>query len=146
LRLKRWVKVRPEVHPLAGAGRRRLGWWGETLALWWLRAKGMRLVARNWRCSLGELDLVMRDGETLVFVEVKTRTSHNAGLPEEAVGSGKRERLYRLAQAFLASQRCGQVPCRFDVVAVSFAGPLPRLRHIPAAFSGSAARNSLCQR
>ena len=128
------MKVGPEVHGRAGAGRRRLGWWGETLALWWLRAKGMRLVTRNWRCPLGELDLVMRDGDTIVFVEVKTRSSPTAGQPEEAVGREKQRRIFRLAQAFLAAQRLREVPCRFDVVAVSFTGLVPRLRHVPAAF------------
>lgn len=111
-----------------------LGWWGETLALWWLRAKGFRLLARNWRCSLGELDLVMRHGEVWVFVEVKTRTSWMAGAPEEAVTAAKQKRLGRLAQAFLASQRKAPVACRFDVVAITFHGFFPRLRHVPGAF------------
>lgn len=115
--------------------RRRLGCWGEYLALWWLRAKGLRLVARNWRCRLGELDLVMRDGQVLVFVEVKTRLSHEAGSPEEAVTEAKRRRLVRLAQAYLARRRGPLPACRFDVVTVSFKGPWPRLHHIVGAFS-----------
>ncbi len=120
-----------------GRERQRWGRWGEWLALWWLRAKGLRLVARNWRCRLGELDLVMRDGPVLVFVEVKTRLSEEAGCPEEAVTEAKRRRLVRLAQAYLARLRGPMPPCRFDVVAVSFKGRWPRLRHIAGAFSAN---------
>ncbi len=121
-------------HP-RGGGHLRLARFGETLALWWLRLKGYRLEARNWRCPLGELDLVMRSRHVLVFVEVKTRTSLSVGLPEEAVSAGKKAQLLRVAQAYL-SQRRGPVSfCRFDVVAVEVHGFFPRLRHYRGAFS-----------
>lgn len=112
----------------------RLARWGETLACWWLRLKGYRLEARNWRCALGELDLVVRRGELLVFVEVKTRTSRQAGLPEEAVSRAKQDQLVRLARAYLASRRGPLPACRFDVVAVELFGFPPRLRHHRGAF------------
>ncbi|MGC8916676.1 MAG: YraN family protein [Thermoanaerobaculum sp.] len=119
----------------AATGRHvRLARMGEGLALLFLRLKGLRLEARNWRCSLGELDLVMRDGEVLVFVEVKTRASRLTGLPEEAVTEGKKAQLARLAKAYLASSKGPPPPCRFDVVAVDWTGLLPRLRHYPGAF------------
>ena len=114
--------------------RRRTARRGEDLAARWLKLKGYLVEARNWRCALGEIDIVARDGETLVFVEVKTRGTGAAGSPEEAVNARKQRRLVRLAQAYLAHHRLTEVPCRFDVVAVNRTGWLPRLRHIRAAF------------
>jgi putative endonuclease len=108
--------------------------WGEGIAATWLRLKGYRIVARNWRCPHGELDLVARHGDTLVFVEVKTRASRAAGSPEEAVDRRKQARLVRLAQAYLARLGGEPPPCRFDVVAVEGSRLVPRLRHLRAAF------------
>ncbi len=107
---------------------------GEWLAAAYLRLKGYRIEARNWRCALGEIDLIARRGDVLVFVEVKTRTSRAAGAPEEAVTAAKRGRLVRLAQAYLARNRGGAPGCRFDVVAVDASRFPPRLRHLPGAF------------
>lgn len=118
----------------AGSRRQTRARWGEALAALCLRLKGYRIEARNWRCSLGELDLVCLDGEVLVFVEVKARTSRRAGRPEEAVDSRKRARLVRLAQAYLNTRQAGDVPCRFDVVAVELGGMLPAVTHLKAAF------------
>lgn len=120
-------------HP-PGTRHLQLARWGETLALWWLRLKGYRLEARNWRCALGELDLVMRQRELLVFVEVKTRTSRKVGAPEEAVSVSKQAQLSRVAKAYLSHRRGPLPPCRFDVVAVALYGPFPRLRHHRGAF------------
>ena len=107
---------------------------GEALAALFLRVKGYRIEARNWRCSLGEIDIVASQGDTLVFVEVKTRSGRSAGLPEEAVTPAKRHRLVRLAQAYLGRLRGDPPPCRFDVIAVEGRGAIPRLRHLQAAF------------
>jgi putative endonuclease len=106
---------------------------GERLAAWLLRAKGYRIEARNWRCPLGEIDIVAWHRDTLVFVEVKTRTGGSAGAPEEAVTGEKQRRLVRLAQAYLG-RRAEPPPCRFDVVAVSGRGWFPALRHLRGAF------------
>jgi putative endonuclease len=88
---------------VGGGGRRqRLGARGEQLAADWYAARGYTVVARNWRCREGELDLVVaRDGE-LVFCEVKTRTSDRFGTPAEAVTFAKRRRIRGLAARFLA--------------------------------------------
>jgi putative endonuclease len=107
---------------------------GEALAALVLRLKGYRIEARNWRCPLGEIDIVAWDGDTLVFVEVKARTGSTAGAPEDAVDPRKQARIVQLAQAFLARRRGTTPPCRFDVVAVETGRMIPRLRHLRAAF------------
>ncbi len=91
---------------------------GESLAAAYLEAQGYQILQRNYRCPLGELDLVAREGEYLVFVEVKCRTSWRFGHPAEAVGYSKRKRLERLGSYFLRQYRMENQPCRFDVVAV----------------------------
>jgi putative endonuclease len=114
--------------PAARGRRQRLGARGEQLAADWYVARGYSLVARNWRCREGELDLVVaRDGE-LVFCEVKTRSSDRFGAPAEAVTHTKQRRLRQLAAMFLAEQaatggealsyRRGRSGIRFDVAAV----------------------------
>jgi putative endonuclease len=107
---------------------------GEALAALFLRLKGYRIEARNWRCPLGELDIVARHGDTLVFVEVKARHGRSAGSPQEAVDARKRARLVRLAQAYLAGLHGDAPPCRFDVVTVEGGRLSPRIRHLRAAF------------
>ena len=118
----------------AAADRGRTARRGEALAALLLRLKGYRIEARNWRCSLGEIDIVAWDGGTLVFVEVKARANRAAGSPEEAVTLAKQRRLALLAQAFLGKRRDEPPPCRFDVVAVEGLSPWPRIRHLKAAF------------
>ena len=118
----------------AGGDRRRdVARRGEALAALLLRCKGYRIAARNWRCALGEVDIIAWQGETLVFVEVKARRDRALGAPEEAVTPAKRQRLVRLAQAYLASRGGTCPPCRFDVVAVE-GRVLPRVRHLRNAF------------
>ena len=108
--------------------------WGEALAAWFLRFKGYRIEARNWRCPQGELDVVCWDGDTLVFVEVKTRTSRAAGDPEDAVDRRKQQRLVRLAHIYLAGLAYETPPCRFDVIAIERSRLGPRVRHLRSAF------------
>lgn len=100
----------------------RLGREGETAAAAHLESMGYRLVARNVRYRHGEIDLVAMDGETLVFVEVKTRTGQGYGLPAESVTHRKQCQLIRLAETFLAGWTGRYAGCRFDVVAVRPSG------------------------
>ena len=98
-----------------------LGRWGEDLAAEHLAAAGMRVLARNWRCREGELDAVAleRDGTTVVFVEVKTRSGTGFGAPAEAVSLRKARRIRRLACHWLTDHRpAGAGDLRFDVVSV----------------------------
>lgn len=98
--------------------RRRVALAGEDWAERYLRTAGLRIVVRNWRCRLGELDLVALDGSTVVFAEVKTRRSKRFGAPAEAVDTRKQSRLARVAAAFLQFRGWEHHPCRFDVLAV----------------------------
>jgi len=96
-----------------------LGGSGEDRAASWYAANGYEVLARNWRCRQGEVDLIARRGHTHVFCEVKTRTSDAFGVPAEAVTPAKQARLRRLAGRWLSEHACGPPgPVRFDVVAI----------------------------
>ncbi|KAA1420538.1 YraN family protein [Mumia zhuanghuii] len=98
--------------------RRAVGEHGENVAADYLQAKGMQVLARNWRCRWGEIDIVAQDGDTLVFCEVKTRRTTAYGTPLEAITPDKAARLRRLAGAYLADHdRCAS-RIRIDAVAV----------------------------
>ncbi len=99
-----------------------LGARGEALAGKYLRRAGYRLLARNFRCRYGEIDLVAEEGGNLVFVEVKTRSSAGFGHPLEAVDRHKQGQLIRAAHVYLREQAAEERFCRFDVVAVTFGG------------------------
>ena len=102
------------------AARQRLGRSGEALAADWYMAHGYDVLARNWRCDQGELDLVVTRGAVVVFAEVKARTTDRFGTPAEAVTPAKQARIRRVAARWLAGAgppRRGAV--RFDVAAVA---------------------------
>lgn len=114
---------------------KRLGDRGEAVAAEYLMQKGFVILERQCRTPMGEIDLVARDGQTLAFVEVKTRKSARYGRPALAVGMEKRRRIVRAA-VWYASKRQGELPpCRFDVVEVyaPTGGPW-RVRHLKGAF------------
>jgi putative endonuclease len=100
------------------AAKDELGRRGEALACEFLVKAGMRLVERNWRCTQGEIDLVVRDGPELVFVEVKTRSSTQYGHPLEAITMAKLARLRRLAAAWCAAHPGDHGLVRIDAVAI----------------------------
>jgi putative endonuclease len=119
---------------------RRTGIRGETYAYWYLRRQGYVFVARNYtpRSAKGEIDLVGFDGETLAFVEVRTRTAREkqSALPELSVTHGKQQVLVRTAKYFLAERHVGDCPCRFDVLAIDNSpGQPPVVRLHKDAFS-----------
>lgn len=90
---------------MARTRRQLLGEWGEDLAVGHLEAAGLEVVQRGWRCRHGELDVVARDGDELVVVEVRTRSGTAFGTPAESVVGRKAARLRRLAAAWLAAER-----------------------------------------
>lgn len=98
--------------------RNELGAAGEQIAVDHLQRLGLRVVARNWRCRYGELDMIAADGDTAVFVEVKTRTGDGFGGVEQAVTPAKVRRLRRLAGLWLAAQDAHWAQVRIDVIGV----------------------------
>ena len=114
--------------------RSRLGRRGEDAACDLYRRLGFQVVERNYRSGRGELDVVARRGDVLVFCEVKTRRSDEWGTPAEAVDRTKQARLRKLAAAWMAERRPGYVDVRFDVVSVIVRGDRTDVTHVPDAF------------
>ena len=118
--------------------RRSTGLKGEEAAARFLTRSGYEILDKNVRTRAGEIDLVAREGKTLVFVEVKTRRDVVEGDPPQAgVNTRKQNRLGKLATGYLKQKRIRQTQCRFDVVSVIFndEGAVKAIRHIPNAFS-----------
>ena len=116
-------------------GRRRLGAFGERLAAAHLEAKGYRIRDRNYRCREGEIDIVAQDGETLVFVEVRTRRGDALGSPAESVTATKEARLVAAATAYVQGLPEPPADQRIDVVAIQLSpgGRLLAVDHIEGA-------------
>lgn len=110
----------------------KLGAWGEQLAARHLIGEGMVVLERNWRGRAGELDLVLRDGQTLVVCEVKTRSSTGWGTPLEAVGRRKAETLRRLAAQWMAARGVRAPEVRIDLVGVLRTPSGPVVEHVKA--------------
>ncbi len=108
--------------PAAPKKRDALGDRGENVAARYLRNQGYKIIVRNFRCDLGEIDIVARDGSTLVICEVKTRTSVHYGTPFEAITGQKAARLRRLASHWLDDHDVSPPSVRIDVVSVLVPG------------------------
>ncbi len=113
---------------------RLLGIKGEDLATKFLKKKGFRIISRNYKTPLGEIDIIAEDGETLVFVEVKTRTDNSFGLPFEAVDHRKKEKLRKVALYYLKNVRKKDVASRFDVLSIRAGDKKSEVEHIIDAF------------
>lgn len=110
-----------------------LGRRGEEIAARFLEGAGLRVIDRNWRCPIGEIDLVAVDGATLVVVEVKTRSSEDFGHPLEAITQGKLERLYLLASRWARAHDLRFSGFRVDAVAIIDDGTgKPLIEHLRA--------------
>jgi len=114
--------------------RRQLGEAGEDLAAAALKKQGYKILERNWRSPLGEVDLIAKHGRFLVLVEVKTRRSDAFGGPREAVSPAKQARLRRLADYYVRQKRLGETPVRFDVVGITLTAAGPQVEVIANAF------------
>lgn len=116
--------------------KRRLGRRGEKLARRYLKKQGYRFIAGNYATRQGEIDLIMQDAETIVFVEVKTRQSEDFAHGEQSVNFPKQKHLSAAARHFIHMNRLYDHPCRFDVVAVAIPDKgKPVIRHWPNAFT-----------
>lgn len=117
-----------------GVYRQRIGRRGEADAVEYLEREGYFILERNFRAERGEIDIIAKDGNTLVFVEVKTRVRGGFGEPEEWVNQKKQTQIGKVAMGYLQEKRLEDVDCRFDVVAVTKMGEKTRIRHIEDAF------------
>lgn len=106
---------------------------GEAEALRYLTGQGMTVLEKNYRRAGGEIDLIVRDGDAIVFVEVKARRSPRFGAPAEAVTPAKMRHVVRAAMGYLQANRLLDSPTRFDVIAIDGAA----LRHIRGAFDAT---------
>ncbi|NLN41910.1 MAG: YraN family protein [Clostridiales bacterium] len=98
--------------------RKKLGHWGEQQACKYLESKGYVILDKNYRCRLGEIDLIALDGGCLVFIEVKTRTSVSYGFPAEAVGKSKQNKYIQMASIYAKEKGIYGASFRFDVVEI----------------------------
>jgi putative endonuclease len=115
-----------------------LGRRGEEAAARYLRRLGYIILARGHRDNIGELDLIAVDGRTVVFIEVKTRTSHDAGHPADAVDEAKQRRLTRLALSYMKRHDLLECSARFDIVAVTWpTRGRPTIEHFKNAFEAT---------
>ena len=112
-----------------GDHKRRLGRRGEDIAVGHLQRRGYVTVTRNWRCPAGEIDIVAREGETLAFVEVRTRRGERFGTPEESITPDKQAKLVTLAETYLQEQDLADVAWRIDVVGIVL-GQLGEVRRV----------------
>ena len=119
-----------------GRKNQRLGRKGEEAAVKFLTRRGYDILERNWKCFAGEVDIIAKDGDCIVFLEVKTRTGYEKGFPSEAVNGPKRERYEKMALAYLAAYETADIPVRFDVIAIVVVAPdRAVIRHHINAFS-----------
>ena len=113
---------------------RRRGDLGEDAAARYLESRGYRVLERNWRYRQWELDLICRDGDTVVFVEVKTRAAKTMGIPADGLNRKKQARLVKAASQYLTRNNLWDEPCRFDLAAVIDTGTSMDVEHIENAF------------
>jgi putative endonuclease len=111
--------------------RQTIGKLGERIAMQHLATNGYDILCQNWRAREGEIDLIAKDGEQIVFVEVKTRTSHAYGSPEESITPAKRRHVIKAAWEYLDAHQLLETDWRIDVVAIDLSpsGRLERLEH-----------------
>jgi putative endonuclease len=122
--------------------RQALGRKGEAEARAYLRRRGIRILAENFACPAGEIDLIGSAADQLLFIEVKTRRSAAFGPPQSAVHHRKQQQIVNAAQWYLAAHRTAEVACRFDVVTVTFASAAdpPRIEWVQDAFPAEGVR------
>jgi putative endonuclease len=107
---------------------------GEKIAAAYLRKNGYHICESNFRCSLGEIDIIAREKSELVFIEVKTRKSGKLGYPEQAVGARKQKKMSQLALWYLQKKKLTDISARFDVVAITLLPEGNEIRLIKNAF------------
>ena len=109
---------------------------GEKLAAKFLKRKGYKVIQRNYKCKLGEIDIVAEHNGTIVFVEVKTRQTQEFGSPQSSVTATKRGQISRVALSYIRDKKLVDQACRFDVIGITFPpeSRKPEIEHIENAF------------
>ncbi len=115
--------------------RQDLGKLGEELALKKIKSLGYKSITRNYHCPLGEVDLIAKDGDCLVFIEIKTRKGRSLAYAKEAIDKRKKRQLSKVALAYMKSMDCCDVKSRFDVVAISLNEGKEQIEVIQNAFN-----------
>ena len=107
---------------------------GEDIAVKYLKRKGYKIIEQNWRCRLGEIDIIARHKDSVVFIEVKTRTDKALGLPQESVDERKQGHIIRCAMVYEQCKRLEDANFRFDVMGIDFSAGKPEITLIQDAF------------
>jgi putative endonuclease len=116
------------------AEKKEIGQRGEEMAVSFLKGLNYQILERNYRCKLGEVDIIALDNDTLVFIEVRTRSSLDFGLPQESINRRKRHQISKVALEFMLRKKMKNIPARFDVVAISLEPGKEKVDHIKDAF------------
>jgi putative endonuclease len=111
-----------------------LGKSGENRAVTFLEQKGLSIISRNYRTTDGEIDIIAQDGDTIVFVEVKTRRSLSFGVPEAGVDFRKQKQIKKVAQQFISHYQLFDRNCRYDILALLYEGTAVEIKYIQNAF------------
>lgn len=111
-----------------------LGKDGETWAAKYLKSNGFKILDKNYRCSLGEIDIIAKEKDTIVFVEVKTRQSDEFTEPFQSVGARKQAKIRALAEYYLQEKNCSECEIRIDVLSIVSHGKDRQIEHIRNAF------------
>jgi len=130
-----WLKkmLATEIDPQDTLGAR-----GENAAAKYLRELGYRIITRNFKVEMGEIDIIARDGPTLVFVEVKTRVDDSIATPEAQVNEPKQHQITKVAKLYMSRYGSPRPPARFDVVSVLWPpGRAPQIKHLIDAFAAT---------
>ncbi|MCS7258016.1 MAG: YraN family protein [candidate division WOR-3 bacterium] len=113
---------------------KKLGLIGEQLAIDYLKSLGYKILAKNYRCPIGEIDIIAQDQDVIVFVEVKTRKSDAVACPYESVGQHKQQKIKEVAQWYLEETSSENCETRFDVLSIVMKSPNPDIEHFREAF------------
>ncbi|MGB9594865.1 MAG: YraN family protein [Candidatus Poribacteria bacterium] len=107
---------------------------GESIAEDYLKQKGYKIIQKNYRCRFGEIDIIAKDQDTIVFVEVRTKQNDNFGSPQDSITPAKIEKISKTSLSFIQEKKFAGFSYRFDFIAITFSQGKPNIEHIENAF------------
>lgn len=107
---------------------------GESIAEDYLKRKGYKIIRKNYRCRFGEVDIIARDNDTIVFIEVRTKQNDNFGSPQDSITPAKIEKISKTSLSFIQEKKLTGFSYRFDFIAITFPQGKPNIEHIENAF------------